>query len=333
MGRWRIIRHGCGGNKPYVLHQPRHQAATHDGSETGFKLHGMNLATRIVIALTMMSLFIGNALADDSATSGISRCFSTSDQVRLCYQEQLIENHPSPILVFIPGWTMPASIWSKQLSFFAGKRSTIAFDPRGQGLSDAPQSGYSLERRVQDIAELLNQFPDRHFVLVGWSLGVLESLAYLRQVGPDRIDGLILVDNSIGEGTVTAGRKGKSPFFEALRKNRAQTMRAFIAAMFRSPPGSEITGSILASAMKTSLENSLRLLSYPKPRSYWNDVLYEVALPTLYLVTPKWQQQANGLIARHPNAKAKIFPHAKHALFWDDADQFNQAVEEFVAPL
>ncbi|WP_158228853.1 alpha/beta fold hydrolase [Chitinimonas sp. BJB300] len=285
----------------------------------------------------MMSLLISNAYANDLMTPIVSRCFDTSDQVRLCYQEQILDDQSSPVLVFIPGWTMPAAIWSKQLAFFAGKRSTIAFDPRGQGLSDAPQFGYSLERRVKDIAELLNQFPDRHFVLVGWSLGVLESLAYIRQIGPARIEGLILVDNSIGEGVAKSAVKtstpGKRPFFEALRKNRAQTMRAFIAAMFRSPPGPEVTDSILASAMKTSLEDSFRLLSYPKPRSYWNDIIYETSMPILYLVTPKWQQQADGLIKRHPNARARIFPRAKHALFWDEAVQFNQAVEEFVAPL
>ena len=34
---------------------------------------------------------------------------------------------------------------------------------------------------------------------MGWSLGVLDSLAYVSAHGDDRLAGLVLVDNSVGE--------------------------------------------------------------------------------------------------------------------------------------
>jgi microsomal epoxide hydrolase len=260
-------------------------------------------------------------------------CFDTSDQVRLCYVEHLSGDASAPILVFIPGWTMPASLWEKQLAYFSGKYPVVAFDPRGQGASATPDFGYTLERRVQDIKELLDRFPDRSFILVGWSLAVFESLAYVEQYGENRLKGLVLVDNSIGAGPETPARTGENPFFEELRTHRAETLRKFVAAIFRKDPGAEVQEKVLASALKTEVEDSIRLLSYQKPRTYWKETLYTVGLPILYLVTPKLSVQATELTRSHPQATAKIFEHSGHALFWDEADPFNRALHDFIERL
>ena len=41
-------------------------------------------------------------------------------------------------IVFVPGWTMPAWIWAPQIQAFGQQYHVMAFDPRGQGDSDAP---------------------------------------------------------------------------------------------------------------------------------------------------------------------------------------------------
>ncbi len=283
------------------------------------------------------SLLLGFALCHANAESRTHSmktvCFDTSDQVRLCYAEQLLADISTPLLVFIPGWTMPASLWEKQLDYFSGKYSLVAFDPRGQGASAAPNFGYTLERRVQDIKELLDRFPDRSFILVGWSLAVLESLAYIEQFGENRLSGLVLVDNSIGEGPDGLARTGENPFFEELRTDRKETMRKFGKAMFRTDPGAKVQDRILASALKTDVEDSIRLLSYPRPRAYWKEIIYGVSKPILYLVTPKLGDQAKNLTQKHPRATAKVFEHSGHALFWDEADQFNWTLHDFIKRL
>ncbi len=45
-------------------------------------------------------------------------------------------------IVFVPGWTMPAWIWGPQIRRSRQQYHVVAFDPRGQGDSDAPASGY-----------------------------------------------------------------------------------------------------------------------------------------------------------------------------------------------
>src|SRR5207249_872295 len=129
------------------------------------------------------------------------RYFQTSDGVRLHY----IEASPRPgptnnlSIVFVPGWTMPAWIWQPQIAAFSRQYHVVAFDPRGQGESEIASDGYEPFRRGLDIAELLRECCGNQVLLVGWSLGVLDSLAYVSQSPDARLAGLVLVDNSVGE--------------------------------------------------------------------------------------------------------------------------------------
>lgn len=290
-------------------------------------------AWKRIAASLCLGLVISLADAEEHTSPMNTVCFDTSDRVRLCYAEQALADKSKPLLVFIPGWTMPASIWSKQLAFFSGRYPLVAFDPRGQGKSDVPGFGYTLERRVQDIHELLERFPEHTCVLIGWSLAALETLAYVDRYGSGRLGGLILVDSSIGEGPGDSSGKSNNPFFASLRMQREQTLRNFVTDIFHTRVDAGLKAQVLASALKTDVEDSIRLLSYGMPRSYWKEAVYRYSGPVLYLVTPRYDPQASLLARKHPQATTQIFKHAGHALFWDEADQFNQSVQAFVAGL
>jgi non-heme chloroperoxidase len=256
--------------------------------------------------------------------------FETSDGVRLCYAENLKDAPAASVLVFIPGWTMPAAIWARQLAHFSVRYPLIAFDPRGQGESAAPDTGYTLARRAEDIKELLDCFLGRRFVLIAWSLAVLEVLAYVDRHGADRLNGIVLVDNSIGEGPDSPAGNGENPFFAELRTRREATLRDFVDAIFRTPADPAIKKKVLASALKPDVEDSIRLLSHGRPRAYWRGIVQRLALPILYLVTPRYADQAALLERHHPQANTRIFEQAGHALFWDEPALFNETLEAFL---
>src|SRR5882672_10071666 len=56
------------------------------------------------------------------------RFFTTSDKVRLHY----IEAGRGRTVVLVPGWSMPAWIFERQIADLARTYRVIAFDPRGQ---------------------------------------------------------------------------------------------------------------------------------------------------------------------------------------------------------
>ena len=92
---------------------------------------------------------------------------------------------------------MPAWLFEPQIAALAQRHHIIALDPRGQGESDVPESGYNFERRARDIHEFLAPYND--VLLVGWSLGALEILEYANRHGEDKLAGMVLVDSSVGE--------------------------------------------------------------------------------------------------------------------------------------
>jgi pimeloyl-ACP methyl ester carboxylesterase len=127
----------------------------------------------------------------------MDRYFETSDGLQLHYLEA---GSGERTLLFVPGWLMPAAVFEAQLAGLSREFRVIAFDPRSQGLSQVSPGSHRPEIRLRDMNELLTAASVGDFILAGWSLGVLETLDFIEQHRPSRLRGLILIDNSIGEG-------------------------------------------------------------------------------------------------------------------------------------
>ncbi len=233
-------------------------------------------------------------------------------------------------VVLVPGWTMPAWIWGGQIAALSAHHRVVALDPRGQGESDAPEWGYTAERRGQDIAELIATLGPAPVLLVGWSLGVLDSLAYVGSNGDARLAGLVLVDNSVGETPAPPPRRGPAQR-RARPADRAASMAGFVRSMFRSPVDPAMLDRLTEAALRTPPDAAAALLRYDEPREYWKAALLSVHRPVLYAVTPRLAAQADSLAADDPWARTALFPDAGHALFVDDPARFDRVMEEFMA--
>jgi microsomal epoxide hydrolase len=258
------------------------------------------------------------------------RSFQTSDGVRLSLLEagqQHAKDNPLQI-VFIPGWSMPASIWQRQLEHFGKSYYTLALDPRGQGESEIPPRGYTAERRAADLREFLQ--PLSHVLLVGWSLGALESLQYIQMFGTDRIAGLVLVDSSVGEEP--APPPGGT-FKQRLRDDRDKMLEEFVRAIFAKPRPEREIEALVQGAKRMPLEDSLALLSYPFERTHWRQIARRFEKPLFYIVTPQYAAQAENLRTHRPGTEVAVFPHAGHALFADEPEKFDALIDEFAARL
>jgi len=258
--------------------------------------------------------------------------FTTSDGVRLHYLEAG-DDHAHTI-VFIPGWTMPAWIFDAQIAALSRDYRVVALDPRGQGQSDIPDQGYDQDRRGQDIAELIDRLGPDPVVVAGWSLGVLDTLAYVARSGDSHIAGLILVDNSIGEepapGASPPTSQPPSKASPNGPRRSATCTRAFVAGMFARPRSADYIDRLAADCGRTPAFAARALLAYPVPRSYWRNAVYSTDKPVFYIVRPRWEPQAQNLLRNRPNAESLLFPSAGHALFVDEPERFNAAVSDFL---
>ena len=284
------------------------------------------------LAVGVMMASGGVAMA--SGIPPASRTFITSDGARLHY----LEAGPSlaRTVVFVPGWTMPGWIFDRQIAALSDRFHVLALDPRGQGMSEVTRFGYSWERRGADIGDLIAAVGGPEpVVLVGWSLGVLDSLAYVHQAGDARIAGLVLIDNSIGElpapvareGAPTASPADAAPIPEAERRRRRA---AFVASMFSRDPGAAYRARLTDQALRMTVEDERRLLAYDVPREYWRAAVHSIDRPVLYVVRPRWREQGENLVRTHPDAAMTVFEDAGHALFVDEPERFNALLIDFL---
>jgi non-heme chloroperoxidase len=197
---------------------------------------------------------------------------------------------------------------------------------RGQGSSAIPAVGYNQDRRGADIGDLLQQLGPRPVVIIGWSLGVLDTLAYIHNMGDAHVAGMVLVDNSVGENP--------PPKPELYRPRPVLShqayMRDFVAGMFttRQPP--KFLQALTAATLRLPVSDARALLEYPVPRSYWRQAIFSTDKPVLYVVRPHLTGQADNLLADRPNSQIAIYSHVGHALFVDAAPRFNALVEHFL---
>ncbi|CAH2604678.1 Alpha/beta hydrolase [Rhodovastum atsumiense] len=254
------------------------------------------------------------------------RYFVTSDGVRLHYTEV----GQGRTIVMVPGWTMPAWIFDRQIRAFSRFYRVVAFDPRSQGESEVASSGHDPWRRGQDIAELLEQLGPEPVLLMGWSLGVLDSLAYINGHGDRRVAGLVLIDNSVGEDPPPSGSGSAAPRRRGAPPTRAERMRAFVDGMFTRPLPKSYLERLVEACLRTPPAAAAALLSYPVPRTFWKEALYSTSHPVLYVVRPTWAGQAANVAQRHPNAETVIMQGVGHALFVDDPDRFDRVVTDFI---
>lgn len=254
------------------------------------------------------------------------RMVTVSDGIRLHVQESGPPNGKT--ILFVPGWTMPGWIWEPQIRFFSRNYRVLAFDPRGQGASDVPATGYDHIRRSKDIAEVIAQLAPTPPVIVAWSLGVLDTLAYVRTHGDSRLAGLVLVDNSVGEEPAPVVRPPTGP--KRPPPPHEQAMRQFVRGMFRQPQSSDYLERLTQATLRTPVPATRALLAYPVPRTYWREAVYATERPVLYVVRPRWAEQADNLARGRAGTETDIFYDAGHALFVDEPARFNRLVDGFI---
>ena len=277
-------------------------------------------------ALSALALAAAGSVRPAAALDLQSRHFQASDGPRLHF----LDAGTGHTIVLVPGWTMPAWIWGPQLAYFSQRYRVVAFDPRGQGESDVPDTGYEPERRGEDIADLIARLGREPILLVGWSLGVLDALSYVHMHGDARLAGLVLVDNSIGEDPAPLPPPVQKRRHPAPRLPEDERMRLFVRAMFRKPQSPDYLERLTEATLVTPDFAKRLLLSYPMPRTYWREAVYMTGKPVLYAVTPKWAAQAENLARRHPSAETALFAGSGHALFVDDATRFNALLADFI---
>jgi class 3 adenylate cyclase len=210
----------------------------------------------------------------------------------------------------------------RRLATFA---RVVAFDKRGQGLSDAISGAPSLEQRVDDVRAIMDEIGSQRAVLLGLSEGSAMS-AFFAAANPERVSKLILFSGyakaSLTEETLS--RLLKAWGTGTVMARAAETLSADPDVIKLLAKFERLSASPGAAKAYMSLSRLIDVTS----------ILPSVRVPTLVLhrSTDAMVAVEGGreLAALIPGARYIEYPGGDHVPFTGDAETVLGDIQEFV---
>ena len=285
----------------------------------------MKMKTRLAVVLIGLL-----AVPTVFAQTAKSDFFKTSDGVRIHY----VESGSGRPIVFIPGWTMPAWIWQKQIDEFSKRYRVIAVDPRSQGESDKPTFGHLPETRARDYKELIDHLGLKRPVLVGWSMACGELVKYAEQFGTDNVAGLVLVDGFLADKMSPEMFSGISGWMNQLQQDRQKQADGFVRSMYKKPQPEDYLKRVIEASTEVPANTAVVLIYNMIAVKDFSTGLAKINRPVLFAYQPDSQPTADFLKAMlGDKLQLARFDGDGHALFVDDPERFNLVLEQFVQGL
>lgn len=251
--------------------------------------------------------------------------------IQLYYE---IHGQGEPLLL-IAGIGYGTWLWIEQIPTLSQEYTVIAFDNRGTGRSDKPDSEYTVSLLASDAYELLRALGITQAHVLGISLGgfIAQQLALDH---PEIVKKLILCSTSFGgphmvlpTGEVLqfmAFGAGKETFQRGLElafspgylENHAAKVARLTAPMRRNPqPRYAYLRQFMAPVNFNSEEQ-----------------LHKITVPVLVLAGEEDQvvpaENSRRLAAKLPHAQLVIFPKAGHLFLVEQSEKVNRVILDFL---
>jgi pimeloyl-ACP methyl ester carboxylesterase len=234
-------------------------------------------------------------------------------------------------IVFIPGWTNPLEVFSRQFDYFRHKARCIYIDVPGQGLSDAPEGiQYTMGMMADAIYDVIKKEGVKKFAGVGFSMGPV-PLGQFELKHPGMITKLLNLDG--GFYPWPAEPEARETYRAELDGfcNSIETWGEAEKRYF----GSMLLLDSSPADLKSFVEYFYVFPSWLMANIYRNIMAEEVNQPigwkipimSIYSV-PVTNMEYEQLY--FPNAEIIVMENTGHVIQWEDPDFVNNKIWEFV---
>ena len=288
---------------------------------------------------------LGGAAASDMASTEDSSPVDTAlaDAVSLHIEDSGGNGRP---VVLIHGWPLSSQSWESQVSVLkaAGYR-VVAYDRRGFGNSDKPESGYSYDVLAGDLQRVMDECGLLDATLVGYSMGGGEVARYIARYGESRLRSVVFAsavppymmktaDNP--EGPLTTDKA--QPMKKALEQDRHAFFEQFSKDFYSANGVPQVTesqrGDLLAQCLQSAQPAALACMDLFATTDFRED-LKMVQVPTLVIhgsadaIVPF---EGSGQRTHHavPHSQLVLISGAPHGANVSHAQEFNDAFLSFL---
>lgn len=245
-----------------------------------------------------------------------------------------------PPLLLIMGITAPGAVWEKHLNYWKDFFKCIVVDNRGVGNSDKPGGPYSTEQMADDYFGLLEALHLTEVHVVGVSMGSTIAMQLcLRH--PGKVTSLVLMCP-----WARCDHMAKSIFMHIIaikeKLNPAEFARYIQLLIFHKSSWDDPV------RYQEMIDGQLAAAEDENPQSFYaleaqamacieHDVLSllpTIAKPCLILggkqdiFTPEWM--AREVAAAIPASELHLFEQSGHAFHWENLDDFNERVKDWL---
>lgn len=241
-----------------------------------------------------------------------------------------------PPIVLVHGWKGSSRVWDRTVAALEDRFLVVAYDLRGMGASEKPDTSYDFDEHAADLAAILDTLDLRDVTLVGWSMGCSVSLQHMARSG-SRVGRLVLVN-----GPIRLTRAEDFPwsmtqaeldgYVDAVERFWPEGERAFQREAFHRPI-EHVVDWLLAIALQTPLDVVLKTVRAQSLLDH-RDVVRSLAVPVLAVYgryDPYYPPElADWIVGAARRGEALIMEHSAHLPFLEaDAAVFNDVVARF----
>lgn len=270
--------------------------------------------------------------------------FIDADGVRLHARTVPCANRDAPAVVILHGFTGSTESMRGVVAELCETRETVCIDLVGHGCSDAPEelAAYSMDRCVDQIAEVIDSLALQRPHLLGYSMGGRATLAFCTRY-PERARSALLVGASAGLRD-PAMRKTRVLEDEATAQRILDAgLEVFVDEWMAKPifaSQSRLGEGFLARSRAERLRNRPRGLA-GSLRGMGTGAMAPLELAGLKVSTcfvagaldEKFCAIARGFGERLPNSRFEIVADAGHAPHLENQAAFGRVAREFFAEI
>lgn len=220
-------------------------------------------------------------------------------------------------VVLLHGGLGNSDHWSNQVPALAEKFEVIAIDSRGQGRSTRTRAKPSYQTMADDVIAVMDKLSVEKAALVGWSDGG-EIALKIAIAHPERVAKLFVFGaNYDSNGSKPRGGRPAETFTQYAAKCRAD-----YAKLSTTPKAFDELVQWLLPVWRT-------------PMGFTKDQLRAIQAPTLVadgdhdeVIVLDQIEEMSKLI---PHAQLAVFTDASHFALWQDPEDFNKTLLDFLA--
>ena len=250
----------------------------------------------------------------------------------------------APTIVLIHGWSQCHLSWDRQLPLGSDHRLIIP-DLRGHGASGKPQEAEAYNTSApwaDDIEAIISQLSLSDPVLVGWSMGGLVVMDYLRVHGDAKVGGLMLVGCGVTTGRYAPKEAqaqrasddavvAQGMYETDLCANLDATV-AFVKACFHQQPSTDDLARMVGFNML--VPPAIRAAARLRHEDH-RETAAAVSRPAMLLNGARDRMARSSMIDEAqealPGAARIDLANCGHSSFWEDSERFNHELASFAA--